>query len=78
MDIVDRLYDYINDTNDCELRMEAAIEITRLRCAIAETLDENGYLADGENCTLIKLKMVMPNDAGKGLATTGSDKGEIA
>ena len=54
VDIVDRLYDYINDTSDCELRMEAAIEITRLRCALAEALDENGYLAD-------ELKMVMPN-----------------
>ncbi|HLP99189.1 MAG TPA: hypothetical protein VK149_12175 [Sideroxyarcus sp.] len=31
-------------------------EIDRLRSAIQQTLDENGHLADGENCTLIVLK----------------------
>jgi len=44
---------------------DAAIEIRRLRAAISETLDENGYLADGDNCTLIKLKRVMHNDGGQ-------------
>lgn len=39
----------------------ALFEIERLRAAISETLDENGHLADGDNCTLIKLKRVMPN-----------------
>lgn len=31
-------------------------EIDRLRAAIHQTLDENGHLADGENCALIVLK----------------------
>lgn len=44
---------------------DAAIEIRKLRKAIAETLDENGHLADGDNCTLLKLKLAMPNLKGK-------------
>lgn len=40
---------------DCALR-----EIERLRAAIARTLDENGHLADGDNCTLIDLKRALP------------------
>lgn len=31
-------------------------EVQRLRAAIEQTLDENGHLADGDNCTLIVLK----------------------
>ena len=31
-------------------------EIDRLRTAIQTTLDENGHLADGEDCALIELK----------------------
>ena len=31
-------------------------EIARLRAAIQKTLDENGHLADGDDCTLIELK----------------------
>jgi hypothetical protein len=31
-------------------------EIDRLRAAIRKTLDDNGHLADGDNCTLIELK----------------------
>ena len=34
-------------------------EIDRLRAAIQQTLDENGHLADGDNCTLILLKLAM-------------------
>lgn len=35
--------------------------------AIRETLEENGHLADGENCTLIKLKRVLSaNASGEG------------
>ena len=37
----------------------AAEEISRLRAAIKQTLDENGHLADGDNCTLIVLKNVI-------------------
>lgn len=31
-------------------------EVGRLRAAILQTLAENGHLADGEDCTLIRLK----------------------
>ena len=42
---------------------EAADEIERLQTAITETLTEQAHLADGENCTLIKLKRAMtPNE----------------
>lgn len=34
-------------------------EIKLLRSAIEETLSEHGHLADGENCTLIKLKRAL-------------------
>lgn len=34
-------------------------EIDRLRAAIRQTLDENGHLADGDNCTLITLKRAL-------------------
>jgi len=39
-------------------------EIERLRGTIQKTLDENGHLADGDNCTLIHLVRVMetPNN----------------
>ncbi len=30
-----------------------------LRLAIQKTLDENGHLADGDNCTLIRLKLAL-------------------
>lgn len=30
-------------------------EATALRAAIQKTLDENGHLADGDNCTLVHL-----------------------
>ena len=39
---------------------EAADEIERLQTAIRETLTENAHLADGDVCTLIKLKRAMP------------------
>ena len=38
---------------------EAADRIEALEAAITKTLNENGHLADGENCTLIELKRVM-------------------
>jgi len=34
-------------------------EIERLRDSIQQTLDENGHLADGDNCTLIHLVRAM-------------------
>ena len=42
------------------LLTEAKDEIEMLRSAINTTLEENGHLADGDNCTLIRLKQVMP------------------
>lgn len=41
------------------LKIEAEAEINRLRHAMQQTLDENGHLADGENCTLILLKRAL-------------------
>ena len=43
----------------CKLANEKSAlvrENMRLRNAIQQTLDENGHLADGDNCTLIVLK----------------------
>ena len=37
--------------------------IRTLEDAIRKTLDENGHLADGDNCTLIELKRVMRDTA---------------
>lgn len=45
-------------TLERELR-EAQRAIDRLRAAIEQTLDENGHLADGDNCTLIVLKRAL-------------------
>lgn len=62
-DILSRLANSSANESSHELQcrcFDAAEEISRLRNAIAETLEENGYLADGDNCTLIKLKSVMP------------------
>jgi len=45
---------------DVVRRLNAANkEIARLRAAIRETLSDNRHLADGENCTLLKLKRAM-------------------
>lgn len=55
----------INESNiirdllaECE-RMEN--RIAALETAITKTLNENGHLADGDNCSLIDLKRTMPN-----------------
>ena len=34
-------------------------QVATLKSAIKQTLDENGHLADGNNCTLIRLKRAM-------------------
>jgi hypothetical protein len=34
-------------------------ELVELREAVAQTLRENAHLADGENCTLIRLKRAL-------------------
>jgi len=39
---------------------EQKARIAELEAAIVKTLNENGHLADGENCTLIDLKRAMP------------------
>lgn len=36
------------------------VKVEALEFAIIKTLNENGHLADGENCTLIDLKLAMP------------------
>lgn len=38
---------------------KAADRIVELEAAITKTLNENGHLADGDNCTLADLKRVM-------------------
>lgn len=50
-----------------------ATEVRRLRAAIQQTLDENGHLADGDNCTLIVLKRALmgPNASGKPTGAAG-------
>lgn len=56
-------------------------ENERLRSAIQQTLDENGHLADGENCTLIVLKRALKTANAKSeptarlLAQVGSTDG---
>lgn len=45
----------------CMMVREMELEIDRLRAAIQQTLDENGHLADGDNCTLIVLKRALPD-----------------
>ena len=41
------------------LLKDRRIENERLRAAIKETLEENGHLADGDVCTLLKLKQAL-------------------
>jgi len=48
-------YTYGPGHYECALR-----EIERLRAAIIQTLNGNGHLADGDNCTLISLKRALP------------------
>ncbi len=38
---------------------EAALRLMELTKGIKEVLEENRHLADGENCTLIKLKRLV-------------------
>lgn len=58
IDILDRLaHSSPNEgSHDLYCRcLDAFEEVSRLRTAIQKTLDENGHLADGDNCTLIHL-----------------------
>lgn len=48
-----------NENNMRKQLAEIKKERDRLRAAIQQTLDENGHLADGENCTLIVLKRAL-------------------
>ncbi len=52
---VDILYDLLYDRLDM-----AELELNRIKRAVIATLDENRHLADGVNCTLIKLKTAVP------------------
>ena len=42
-----------------KLARELEGELAALRDAVAQTLRENAHLADGENCTLIRLKRAL-------------------
>ena len=44
---------------ELNIARERSRGITRLEDAIKTTLDENGHLADGDNCTLIILKRAL-------------------
>lgn len=50
-------------------------EIQRYESAIQKTIDENGHLADGDNCTLIHLVRAMktPNDQASGARSVPLD-----
>jgi len=58
LDELDLLAEIYDNPIKCAAR-DAAIEIRQLRAAIIETLEENGHLADGDNCTLIRLKQAL-------------------
>lgn len=47
--------------NFCEQK-SFIFEIRRLRAAIRQTIEDNLHLADGDNCTLIKLKRAINYD----------------
>jgi hypothetical protein len=56
--------EYCQGTENCDQAAMRVLanEVYRLRQAISETLKENAHLADGDVCTLIKLKRAMwPN-----------------
>lgn len=59
-------------------RDAAEAEVMRLRAAIQQTLEENGHLANGENCTLIVLKCALktPNIQGEAPSTARTEPGE--
>ena len=42
-----------------KLARELEGELAALRDAVAQTLRENAHLADGDNCTLIRLKRAL-------------------
>lgn len=50
---------HVANREAAQLLRGALNEIGRLRGAIEQTLNENGHLADGENCTLIVLKRAL-------------------
>ena len=58
LDSLERIYD---NPIKCAAR-DAAVEIRKLRAAIHLTLNENGHLADGDDCTLIELKRAVNLD----------------
>lgn len=61
-DILERLANSDSCESSVVLKLrcwDAAEEISRLRDAIRKTLEENSHLADGENCTLIRLNRAL-------------------
>jgi hypothetical protein len=52
--------DFLNEREeDASFSRQLEREVTRLQDAILLTLEENAHLADGENCTLARLKRAM-------------------
>ncbi len=62
-DETDPLPDKWDETPDCVaafvMKIDADIEIDRLKAAMQKTIDDNLYLADGDDCTLIELKRAL-------------------
>lgn len=55
-------------------RSEAEKQRDELLAAIETTLDENGHLADGDNCTLIALKRALAKIGAGDTATDGHNE----
>jgi hypothetical protein len=47
------------DDENTDIIMALRARIMILHHGICQTLDENGHLADGENCTLLPLKQAL-------------------
>ena len=69
MTVEKRIEQYLNNrgpeqtfSDAKHLLVDARIELLKLRKAITDTIDENGHLADGDVCTLIKLKRAIDVD----------------
>jgi hypothetical protein len=55
---------HIGIIGTCETVQKLRAMLRKYRRGISEVLRENAHLADGEDCTLIKLKRLMANTRG--------------
>lgn len=47
------------EDSSARLALEMSVAVKKLHAAAVQTLQENRHLADGEQCTLIKLKRAL-------------------